>query len=398
LSTKTKTLEGIKTNLFEKLSRFPEQKMLQMRETISQLIELSKKPDEFLAYQTESFDKLMEKVRELVDDMVNEQHEGDVLYKNTSNLLMRYHLRQEHALEMVEDKHQLMSYFIEFVNSIEEIKGSIDVNTNYPKLLLVLRAILQKYMEFKRFEEIFAGKFNSIYQNLKNSTQELKEKLKDSQNPYKQDGMKIIADNLNSLRVAAQAKVAHDFLYNVNPDLEINMINRYINYFEEQSSNDTISITPHFFPSFVEEERKGKEEIIVMSNLLEQAKESLKLTENAINSNLKEHLANTKTRKDVIDVIYQILELINKRSKKIKGYQLKYIENITKYFDDKTHDFSFERYKKYEFINITAEELLNKPLPQLPKDVSGLEDDNTAVPQLQSHIPLNVNNNTVNLE
>ena len=386
LSTKTKTLEGMKTILLQKLSRFQGDKVFEIKEVITQLIQISKDPDAFETYQRTAFDVLMEKVRELVDEMVEEQQQEDTVFTNTSNLLLKYHLRQEHALEMVQDKFQLMQYFIEFVESIEQTGGMIDVTTNYPQLLQIMRMLLYRYTEYREMEVIFNQKFTEIYQNLKNSTNELQKTLQNNQNPYKQEGMNIILNNLNSLRVAAQVKVSQDYLYNVNPNLEISMINKYITFFEGQSANETKSILPNFFPSFVEDEKQGKDEVIVLSNLLNQANESIKLTEEAITSTLNEYLANTKTRKEIINVIYQILDLINKRSKKIKGLTLKYVENTTLYFDNYENKFKLEKFKKY--MNATEENTPSDPLPELPKDITGLEDKNAPVVDLENHVPL----------
>jgi hypothetical protein len=393
LTTNTKTLEGMKINLFQKLSNFPAGgKMYEIRETISQLIELSKQ-DEMETYQRSSFSILITKTRELVDGMVEEQLAGDILFRNTTQLLMKYHLRQEHALEMVQDKHQLMKYFVEFVNSIDETEGRIDVKTDYSKLLAVMQMLQSRYMDYQEFQKIFNEQFSKVYDDLKLYSVELKNKLMNNQNPYKSDGLAVVFSKLDSLRAAAQARLKSFYLYNVDPRLEMEMIRDYITYFQKQSQHESHTITPHFFPSFVKQEKEAKEEIMSLTYLLDQAKESLKLTEDSLKSNMEEYEANTKTRKDVIDVIYQILELMNKRAKKIKGYELKYIEECSTKIAGFENSFEFIKYKEYIFKGPTTKVLLSTPLPKIP-ELPGVEDNNAQAPSLEDHVPLLVNNST----
>ena len=137
LLTSTKTLEKLSTNLVQKLSSIPTKtsflNSVNVQEIMSQLIELSKQ-DKFESTQRTSFDILITKTRELVDGMLEEQRAEDIQFRNVTNLLMKYHIRQEHALEVVVDKHQLMKYFIDFVNSIDATEGKIDIQTDYSEM------------------------------------------------------------------------------------------------------------------------------------------------------------------------------------------------------------------------------------------------------------------------
>lgn len=140
LTTTTKTLEGMSENLFKQLNNISSlrgEKMFNIQSVISQLIELSKY-DKFEQYQRTSFDILIQKTRDIIDEMLTEQRREDGEFKKITNLLMKYHLRQTHALEIAKDQHQLSVYFIEFVNSLKETAGSIDVKTDYKKLLSIL--------------------------------------------------------------------------------------------------------------------------------------------------------------------------------------------------------------------------------------------------------------------
>jgi hypothetical protein len=391
LLTNTKTLEGMKTNLYSKLNSFPGLgKNLQMKEIMSELIEMSKQ-DHFEMYQRTSFDILITKTRELVDGMLEEQRDEDIQFRNVTNLLMKYHIRQEHALEVVTDKHQLSQYFLEFVASIDQTEGKIDIKTDYSKMLSILLVLQNKYMMYSEAEKEFSEKFAKIYDGLNTDSVALLKVLSTNENPYFGDQMKKLATQLEALKTGTQAVVKTNYLYNVNPDLEIEMIQKYVTYFQKQSKNETRTITPHFFPSFEKQEKEAKDEILVLSGILANADEALKITTDSIQSNYDEYHQNMKSRKDVVEVIYQILALMNKRAKKIKGYQLAYIEEIRGKFSDFEDSYEFNSYKKYVFKTPPAAEIMNKTMPQLPAGLEGVEDKNAQAPVLKPQVPLNRN-------
>jgi len=388
LLTNTKTLEGMKTNLYTKLNNFPETiKMIKMREIMTELIELSKQ-DKFEQTQRTSFDILIGKTRELVDGMLEEQRAEDIQFRNVTNLLMKYHIRQEHALEVVEDKHQLMAYFVEFVASIDQTEGKIDIQTDYSKMLGVLIILQTKYMEYAEFQKVFFQKFSSIYDGLKTDSAELLKTLANNENPYMNNQMEKLAKQLEGLKVGTQAIVSKNYLYNVDPTLEMDMIRKYVTYFQKQSKNETRTITPHFFPSFEKQEKEAKDEILVLASILSHADEALKITTDSIKSNYEEYHQNMKSRKDVVEVIYQILALMNKRAKKIKGYQLSYIEEIRNKFSDFEDSYEFNNYKKYIFTTPPAAEIMSKVIPKLP-GLNGIEDKDAQAPAVEEQVKLN---------
>jgi len=396
LATNTKTMEGMKTNLFQKLSSFPQGgKMIEIREVMSQLIELSKQ-DKFEQYQRTTFDILITKTRELVDGMLEEQRNEDVQYRNVTNLLMKYHLRQEHALEIVKDKHQLMIYFVQFVNSIEISGGKIDIKTDYSKMVEFLQIIISKFMEYNEIFKDFKSKFSDMYQELYKTQNILIEALKDNKIPYLSEEMQDILQKILSHKrdMRRQLTISDQLLYNYNPKMEISAIKNYIDYFQKKPKNETNTIVPMFFPSFEKETEEAKNEILVLTRILNQAEEAMKITTDSLQSNYKEYHSNVKSRRDVVEVIYQILDLMNKRARKIKGYQLKYIEEIRCKFTDFEESYEFNAYKKYIFKEPPAEEILSRKMPQLP-DLTGIEDINAEAPKLESHVKLNVNNQTV---
>merc|ERR1712032_1268877 len=188
--------------------------------------------------------------------------------------------------------------------------------------------------EYRDVQKQFSTKFASIYDGLKKDSADLLKIMENNQNPYMNDKMVKLAKQLGSIKTGTQAIVKNSYLYNVEPTMEIDMIRKYVDYFQKQSKNETRTITPHFFPSFQKEEKEAKDEIMVLSGILSHANEALQITTDSIKSNYNEYHQNMKSRKDVVEVIYQILALMNKRAKKIKGYQLSYIEEIRNKFSD----------------------------------------------------------------
>lgn len=388
LLTNTKTLEGMSTNLYSKLNSFPGiGNNLKMKTIMSELIELSKQ-DVFEQTQRSSFDILITKTRELVDGMLEEQRTEDIQFRKVTNLLMKYHIRQEHALEVVEDKHQLSQYFLEFVASIDQTEGRIDIKTDYSAMLGVLIILQNKYEEYSEIQKDFSGKFAELYEGLKKDSEELLKVLADNKNPYKSEKMEKLAKQIAALNFGTQAVVKTNYLYNTKPTLEIEMIKKYVTYFQKQSKKETRTITPHLFPSFEKQSKEAKDEIQVLSTILAHADEALKITTDSIKSNYEEYHQNMKSRKDVVEVIYQILALMNKRAKKIKGYQLSYIEEIRSKFSDFEDSYEFKSYSKYIFKTPPAAEIMNKTIPKLP-DLEGIEDKNALAPKLAPQIPLN---------
>jgi hypothetical protein len=367
--------------------------MISIRETMSQLIELSKQ-DKWEQTQRTSFDILITKTRELVDDMLEEQRNEDVQFRNVTNLLMKYSVRQEHALEIVKDKHQLMKFFVEFVNSIEITGGKIDIKTDYSQLTSILKMLKNQLMEYQEVEKVFTNKFALVYDNLKKFSFIFQDALKKTDIPYLTDAMKEVDSRLDGMKMSTQVAVKDKYLYNINPKLEIEMITNYIEYFEKKAKKETDTITPNFFPSFEKETKEAKNEIVSLGFLLDQAEAAMKVTTDSLKSNYEEYHANMKSRRDVTEVIYQILDLMNKRARKIKGYQLKYIEEIRQKFNGFEESFEFVAYKKYIFKEPPAEEIMSREMPKLP-DLHGIEDDNAKAPGIRDHVKLNVNNATV---
>lgn len=398
LLTNTKTLEGMKTNLFSKLSNFPHSgKMFEIKDTISQLLELSKQ-DKFESYQRSSFATLINKTRLLIDDMLEEQRDEDIQFKNVTNLLMKYKITQEHALEIAQDKFQLMKYFVEFVESIDETEGKIDIKTDYGKLNSILQVVFAKLREYATMQDGFANHLEMLFKELDQNSEDLSNAIRKDQNPFMKDQMNQVLKSLNSYRISAQNVIIKNYIFNTDPHQESKMLENYLDYFRKQSKNETRTITPHFFPSFAKEEKEARQEILVLGGLLSKADEALKITTDSLQSNYKEYHANVKSRKDVVDVIYQMLELMNKRAKKIKGYQLKYIDVARTKFFDYENSYEFKSYEKYVFKGKTAEEIINTPLPKLPEDLNGIEDPKAQAPVLKEQVKLNVNKEEVNLK
>jgi hypothetical protein len=389
LTTNTKTLEGMSTNFLQQLSNFKGAKMVEIQSVISQLIELSKY-DQFETYQRNSFDELIQRVRDLVDEMLGEQRREDVQFKNVTNLLMRYHLRQTNALEMVKDKHQLSLYFIEFINSLNLTPGVIDIKTDYKKLISILILLQKKLDEYQIMKKAFTNEFSSVYENLRNSTYEFQLNLKKNENnPYLQTEMKRLNSKLNEILVTRQAVIKDQYLYNIDASLEYDVLTDYISYFQSKTNNETTSITPMLLASFEKQTKEAREELSTLSSVLRRAEEAIKITDDSIRSNVNEYEANVKSRAQVVEVIYQILELINKRSKKIKGFQLKYVDSARTKFFEYENSFEFVAYKKYIFKEPPAAEILARVLPKLPDDLSGIEDKNAQAPKLENHVPFN---------
>lgn len=385
LLTKTKTLEGMKANLFSKLSSrtfFQKEKIGDIKEIMNQLIELGQQ-DIIEKHQRTSFEILIEKTRNLVDEMLQEQRDEDIQFRNVTNLLMKYHIRQTHALEFVQDKYTLMNYFIDFVNSIDETEGQIDIKTDYSKLTGILLDLQKKYKDYAQIQKMFSEKFSVIYDELQSNSHELTEFVNKETNPYLLSEMTNLVKQLALFRTSLQKVEKSNYLYNTDPTLEIDSIKKYIEYFEKQSNNETRTITPHFFPSFEKEENDAKSEIVSLANLLSQAEEAMKITTDSIQSNYQEYEANKKTRKEVITVIYDILDLMNKRAKKIKGYQLKYIEETIKKLDEKTDTNDYKNIALENILsNFDKEENETTPLPEIPDDLEGIEDPNAQAPNV----------------
>lgn len=389
LSTSTKTLEGMSTSLFQQLSSFKGERMIEIQSVMSQLIELSKQ-DKFESYQRNSFDVLIKRTRDLVDDMLEEQRREDIQFRNVTNLLMKYHLRQTHALEIVKDKHKLSVYFLEFINSIIQTAGSIDIRTDYSKLISVLILLQQKFREYQEVANQFGTKFAEVYKNLHEASSRLELKIQTNPNPFKAECMKKLSVQVRTLFTSTQKDVESNYFYNVNPRPELEVITDYLKYFILRNKNETVSIEPKFFPNFDQETKDAREEVAHLGHILVSAEEAIKITDDNIKSNIREYNQNVKSRAQIVEVIYQILALMNKRSKKIKGYQLKYIDVARTKFFDYGNSYEFIAYTRYVFKEPSAEEIMKRDIPKLP-ELTGLQDKNAQAPQLQTHVPINSN-------
>merc|ERR1712166_584740 len=203
---------------------------------------------------------------------------------------------------------------------------------------------------------------------------ELLKTLANNENPYMNNQMEKLAKQLEGLKVGTQAIVSKNYLYNVDPTLEMDMIRKYVTYFQKQSKDETRTITPHFFPSFEKQEKEAKDEILVLASILSHADEALKITTDSIKSNYEEY--------------HQIMALMNKRAKKIKGYQLSYIEEIRNKFSDFEDSYEFNNYKKYIFTTPPAAEIMSKVIPKLP-GLNGIEDKDAQAPAVEEQVKLN---------
>lgn len=402
LQTRTKTLEVMQTNLFQKLSNYPSlagSKMGEIRKTISQLIEMSKQ-DEFEQYQRTSFDILITKTRELVDDMLAEQRAEDIQYRNVTNLLMNYHTRQELALEMVQDKYKLSDLFMQFVNSIETTSGKVEVDIDYNKLANLMLLIRTKLGEYQEVQKAFSEKLSNVYSDLKERASDLAEELSNNQNPYLEEAMEMIKKKLPDYNPIGNENLIKAYDYNINAKMEMDLIEKYLQYFNNRAKNGTTTIDFNFFPGYEKEVKEARNEMYYLKNALDSADEALNITTNSIKSNFEEYQANVKTRRDVVEVIYQILDLMNKRAKKIKGYQLAYIDVARTKFLDYENSYEFKNFTRYVFKgpNANATELINNSnglldnltISKLP-DLPGIEDDKAEAPKLEDHINVNVN-------
>merc|ERR1711957_283027 len=260
--------------------------------------------------------------------------------------------------------------------------------TDYSKMLGVLIILQNKFMEYSEIQKIFATKFEDIYEGLKSDSADLLKILVNNENPYFNDKMVKLGTQLEGLKVGTQVVIKNNYLYNVDPSLEQEMVRKYVDYFQKQSKNETRTITPHFFPSFEKQEKEAKDEILVLASILSHADEALKITTDSIKSNYEEYHQNMKSRKDVVEVIYQILALMNKRAKKIKGYQLSYIEEIRNKFSDFEDSYEFNTYKKYIFTTPPAAEIMSKVIPKLP-GLNGIEDKDAQAPAVEEQVKLN---------
>ena len=392
LTTKIKTLDAMQTNLLQTLSRTTPNlkqgaKMSEIRETISQLIQLSKQ-DAWESYQRTSFDVLITKTREIVDDMLEEQRAEDIQYRNTTNILMNYALRQEHALEICQDKYKLSQLFIKFIDSIETTQGRVDIKTDYGMLFRVMKLLQVKLDEYHESQAVYSKRITDIYTNLKTRAHDLAEVLKNNNNPYMKDQMDMIASKLPNYVATTHKVLMESYNYNVNPKMEQEMVGKYVDFFKKQANNETRTIDFNFFPSFVKQTKEARIEILSLATTLAQAEEAMQITKDSLKSNLEEYEQNVKTRRDIVEVIYQILDLMNKRAKKIKGYQLKYIDVARTKFLDNATSYEFKAYKRYIFTGPETHELINKEIPKLP-DLPGIEDKNAAAPKVQDHTNIN---------
>lgn len=200
--------------------------------------------------------------------------------------------------------------------------------------------------------------------------------------------MSMIKSKSNEFFLTRQALVKDEYLYNIDPTDELELLTRYINHFEGKSRKETTTILSHYKESFVKETKVAQEEVQHFSHILMMAEKAIKITDDSIRSNIKEYEQNVKARAQIVEVIYQILELMNKRSKKIKGFQLKYIDAARTKFFDYGNSYEFKAFTRYVFIDDAPKFSMKKTLKELPPLV-GIKDKNAQAPALKKHIPLN---------
>lgn len=359
MNTRTNSLESIKFDLSSKINNYPFLKTgskldpESMQGLLTKMIELSQQPES--EKQTKTFSVIIEKVRNLVDEMLKEQKESDVTFKKNSAILIKYFIRSRNSISIISDKYDLNIKLIDLLNNIKDTQGSIDIKVNYYEILENLRVYTDYMKNFQARQTEFDLASNAYYLEIENTINQSSLVNRNNTHPWSLQLQSLTSEIKDSLLFQANA-IRNAFVMDINPSKELMLLVRYISIFSSQQNNPSGTINNVLFQTLDNKIKNAENESNNLSVKLENERNLATTSKNSLDSYYDEYVKNTEKRSEIINTILKILDFMNMRIKKVSVKFMVYLEDVKDDFKSYVNSYEFVNLKKYIFKNIIHDE------------------------------------------
>jgi len=365
MALKTNSLESFKLSLNSKFNSYsflrshsnsdPES----LQGLLSKLIEIAKEPES--EKQEKTFLLMLNKTRNLVDDMMKEQKESDVIFKKNVAILIKYIISSKNQISILNDKYDLNEKYLEYLNEISKTNGIVDVNFDSENLIMELGSYKKKLEDldelrekFDKFTKEFYVKLDTYFINAVNSLEKYEGNILNDQ-------VKSIYNLATNSPYKAIYFINSAFVSDINPTQEINMLKIYMDVFKNQASfSKSGTIKKELFTSIQEKVKTAHSELIGLSVKIKRSNDLLETSKKSLKSSYEEYIKTTLERNDVIGSILHILDLMNNRIKKNSINLMVYLEGVQDDFKTYVNSYEFNNIQKYISKDIKFDDLGKK--------------------------------------
>lgn len=359
LNTKTTILEKMNLDLTNKLSTFSQISGYgEISKILSKMIELSQSDTEG---NTKTFIMMIQKVRNLVDGMLDEQKTSDTVFKKTSTILIKYIARDTAVAENLLDKRTLLDYYSELLESIQKSSGSVSIKANYTDLESNLGGYLNILRKYQYNFENFKSNITNYYDTTQSTLENTMAALQNYNNTYKKDEVmdvfKFVKD-INDVQIHKALEIKSRLIFNLDNSDSLNLLENYLNVIQNLKAGEIPRIVREkVFNNLDEEIKKVQGEIISLTTLFVGVSDNIKIAKDSLKSNYEEYVKNTKSRSDITKTILDIIDFMSARVKKVSVSFMVYLESVADKFPEYKNSYEFNQYKNFVFEDVTFNKL-----------------------------------------
>ncbi len=330
------------------------QNPLSMTDLINKLVQISQEPES--EKQTKTFIEMSEKVRKLVEDMLVEQKDSYVIFRNNFAILTKYYSTSKSKISIYHDKYDLTMALVEFYQNIKNSKGKIDLHSSFQSLITNLSNLNDLIKEFKNERSEMDNLTKEYYDKLEELVKKLNEAY-DSYDPLDLDifylrTQTITDDYIPQITLAIRNKIFE----RVNVKYEKKIVKRYIEVFEAASDKSPGAVSENLFMNVDIELENAKKEANSYSVKLEDARKMNISAANSLRSSFEEFEKNTQQRYEIVKTLLTIIDYMNLTIKKVSVKFMVYLEEVKDKFKDYNNSYEVTKIKEYIYKNILFNE------------------------------------------